>query len=65
MNTSRNQALFKCKNHLTVELYLRQGIWGIRSIWGNWTQIPKWAGIHRQSKFVRQKSLKDLPKFDK
>ena len=48
MNTSRNQILFKCKNHLTVELDLRKGIWGIRSIWGNLTQIPKWAGIHRK-----------------
>ena len=33
-NNSRNQALFKWKSFLTVELYLFQGIWGIRSIWG-------------------------------
>ena len=27
---NKNQALIKCKNHLTVELYLLQGIWGIK-----------------------------------
>ena len=27
---------------------LALGYWGIRSIWANWTQIPKWAGIHRK-----------------
>ena len=41
--------LLKPEDHLRVELYQFLGIWGIRIIWGNWTQSFQIMGwIHKK-----------------
>ena len=35
-----NEVLLECQGYLRVDLYLFQGIWGIRAIWGNWAPVP-------------------------
>ena len=48
MHFMSNQALLKCKDHLRVQLYQLQHIWGIVRSQGNWDQISQIMDMDKQ-----------------